>query len=144
MGRQKATKKALQVPESPQGRSRKTKSSTASNAADSVVSWMDIEQLKESGKHRHLKAPRTRAAYSAHVHRGQEWLEGFCGTEMEGRAADDKYSDPEYRTAFASTPNKHSDEVLALYMTWKGFHENLGKGTVESVRAAFKDFWANA
>ena len=143
MGRNKETKKAPQAAESlPQGRSRKKKTS-GSNAAV-VVSLTDINQLKESGKQRHLKATRTRAAYAAHVRRGQEWLEGFCGTEMEGRAADDRYSDPEYRTAFTSMPNRHSDEVLALYMTWKGFHENLGKSTVESIRAAFKDFWANA
>ncbi|KIO06047.1 hypothetical protein M404DRAFT_139209 [Pisolithus tinctorius Marx 270] len=36
---------------------------------------------------------------------------------------------PEFRTAFKSTPNSCSDKAFELYMMWKGFHENLGKST---------------
>ncbi|KAI6000117.1 hypothetical protein F5J12DRAFT_702197, partial [Pisolithus orientalis] len=105
-------------------------------------------------KQMHLKAERTRTAYAAHVCRGQEWLSSFAASRMESQpedaspaltpmVPDNPYSNPEFRTTFESTPNSCSDKALALYMTWKGFHENLGKSTVESIRAAFKDVWAN-
>ncbi|KAF9224643.1 hypothetical protein BS17DRAFT_880019 [Gyrodon lividus] len=51
----------------------------------------------------------------------------------------DPYQDPEFPHAFNRTPNKCSDKALALFLMYKGFHQNLGKGTVEGIWAAFKD-----
>ncbi|KAG2131401.1 uncharacterized protein EDB93DRAFT_1108102 [Suillus bovinus] len=39
---------------------------------------------------------------------------------------------------------KCSDKALALFMSQKGFHENLSKNTVESICAAFKKLWEQA
>ncbi|KAI6141442.1 hypothetical protein BKA82DRAFT_3986196 [Pisolithus tinctorius] len=125
MGRNQESKKALVVLQSPQKKSSwKRRTPAVNTGTAAAVSLKDINQLKEQGKQTHLKAARTRTAYATHVRRGRD--------------------NPEFRTAFESTPNSCSDKALALYMTWKGFHENLGKSTVESIRAAFKDVWANA
>ncbi|KAG2094653.1 uncharacterized protein F5147DRAFT_657126 [Suillus discolor] len=48
------------------------------------------------------------------------------------------YEDIAFKDAFESIPNRCSDKVLALYMSLKGFHKNLSKTTVESIRSAFK------
>ncbi|KAG1809476.1 hypothetical protein EV424DRAFT_1543061 [Suillus variegatus] len=50
----------------------------------------------------------------------------------------DVYADPAFKDAFGCMPNRCSDKALALFMSLKGFHENLSKNTVESIRAAFK------
>ncbi|KAG2029121.1 hypothetical protein BDR03DRAFT_1018871 [Suillus americanus] len=51
------------------------------------------------------------------------------------------YEDPAFKDAFKSVPNRCSDKALALYMSLKGFHKNLSKTTVESIRSAFKKMW---
>ncbi|KAG1855337.1 PIN domain-like protein [Suillus subalutaceus] len=51
------------------------------------------------------------------------------------------YEDPAFKDAFETIPNRCSNKVLALYMSLKGFHENLSKTTVESIRSAFKKMW---
>ncbi|KIK32078.1 hypothetical protein CY34DRAFT_760908 [Suillus luteus UH-Slu-Lm8-n1] len=56
-------------------------------------------------------------------------------------ADSDVYDDPAFKDAFDRIPNRCSDKALALYMSLKGFHENLSKTTVESIRSAFKKLW---
>ncbi|KAG1767407.1 hypothetical protein EDD22DRAFT_819284 [Suillus occidentalis] len=50
----------------------------------------------------------------------------------------DVYDDSAFKDAFDRIPNRCSDKALALYMSLKGFHENLSKTTVESIHSAFK------
>ncbi|KIK72806.1 hypothetical protein PAXRUDRAFT_836378 [Paxillus rubicundulus Ve08.2h10] len=50
---------------------------------------------------------------------------------------------PAFAHASDRTPNQCSDKALTLFLTYKGFHQNLGKGTVEGIRAAFKYLWDN-
>ncbi|KAG1723631.1 hypothetical protein EDB19DRAFT_1951960 [Suillus lakei] len=56
-------------------------------------------------------------------------------------ADDDVYDDPAFKDAFNSIPNRCSNKALALFMSLKGFHENLSKTTVESIHSAFKKLW---
>ncbi|KAF9245361.1 hypothetical protein BU15DRAFT_41214 [Melanogaster broomeanus] len=115
-----------------------------------------VDQLKKAGKEAHLKAKRTKSAYEGHIRRGCEWLAGYYLTtdtdidpDLEDDAfptpkhssEDDPYTDPAFRDAFCRTPNKCSDKALALFMTYKGFHEDLGQSTVEAIQSAFKDMW---
>ncbi|KAF8439472.1 hypothetical protein L210DRAFT_3504546 [Boletus edulis BED1] len=53
------------------------------------------------------------------------------------------YADPLFPHAFDRMPNGCSDKALALFLTYKGFDQKWSKGTVEGIRAAFKDLWDN-
>jgi hypothetical protein len=123
---------------------------------------VDIQRCKEHGIKTHLQASNTRTNYAGHVHRGREWLashfEGSTVSETQRddivhgslvpllttdkiNADNDVYEDPAFKDAFKSVPNRCSDKALALYMSLKGFHENLSKTTVESIHSAFKKMW---
>ncbi|KAG1907643.1 uncharacterized protein F5891DRAFT_939549 [Suillus fuscotomentosus] len=131
----------------------------------------DIQKCKELGIETHLQANKTRSSYAGHVRRGREWLashfdapscstdEGDCSVLKEplvqpvalsvpsfvrDNPDSDVYADPAFKDVFGCTPNRCSDKALALFMSLKGFHENLSKNTVESIRAAFKKLWEQA
>ena len=53
----------------------------------------------------------------------------------------DPYADPAFAGAFNSVPNMFSDKALALFLTYKGFHQDLRRTTVEGIQATFKDTW---
>ena len=133
----------LSAPESPKKARRKRLSSPGG-------SLKVIEQLREAGKEAHLKARNTKKCYTAHVKCGREWLashflaDNSTPSMPESPTTEDIYSDPLFRAAFDRVPNHCSDKALSLFLTFKGFHQNLGKGTVEGIRAAFKDLWDNA
>jgi hypothetical protein len=141
-------KKSPQPSESPQRRRKRPSSSGTSLKV--------IEQLKEAGKETHLKATNTKKCYAGHVKRGREWLaEFFNGTTSPtdlpwlspeqapavGQDGPDPYADPAFAHAFDSVPNEFSDKALSLFLTYKGFHQDLRRNTVEGIRAAFKDLW---
>ncbi|KIK74944.1 hypothetical protein PAXRUDRAFT_19406 [Paxillus rubicundulus Ve08.2h10] len=147
MGRaRESMKKEPQLPESPKKACRKRPPPTSK-------SLKVIEQIKEAGKEAHLKAKNTRKCYTGHVKRGCEWLlEHFSANDRDSDtgwsapddlAGEDPYGDPAFAHAFNCTPNQCSDKALALFLTYKGFHQNLGKGTIEGIQAAFKDLWDN-
>ena len=108
-----------------------------------------IEQLREAGKEAHLKARNTKKCYTGHVKRGREWLAGHFPANgsthsiPKDASNEDIYGDPSFQAAFNHIPNHCSDKALSLFLTFKGFHQNLGKGTVKGIRAAFKDLWDN-
>ncbi|KAG1814581.1 hypothetical protein DFJ58DRAFT_673655, partial [Suillus subalutaceus] len=108
----------------------------------------------------------TRANYAGHVRRGRQWLASYFKTpavsESERRdiASDDllipmpsspasfdmhsdndAHDDPAFKDVFDRIPNRCSHKALALFMSLKGFHENLSKTTVESIHSAFKKMW---
>ncbi|KAF8452794.1 hypothetical protein L210DRAFT_3468878 [Boletus edulis BED1] len=144
--------KSPQPPDSPQRRRKRP--------SVPRTSLKVIEQLKEAGKETHLKAANTKRCYAGHVKRGREWLtEFFNGTTppedlpwlppgpeqaLVSQDGPDPYADPAFAHAFNSTPNEYSDKALSLYLTYKGFHQDLRRNTVEGVRAAFKDVWDRA
>ena len=147
---QSIAKKSPQPSELPQ-RCRKRPSSPR-------TSLKVIEQLKEAGKETHLKATNTKKCYVGHVKRGHEWLSEFfngmappmdlpwlCPEQaLVGQDGPDPYADPAFARAFNSVPNKFSDKALSLFLTYKGFHQDLRRNTVEGIRAAFKDIWDRA
>ncbi|KAG2339458.1 hypothetical protein BDR05DRAFT_951218 [Suillus weaverae] len=131
----------------------------------------DIQKCKELGIETHLQANKTRSSYAGHVRWGCKWLvshfdapscsanKGDSSVPKEpsvqpvapsvpSRVGDnpdsDVYADPAFKDAFGCMPNRCSDKALALFMSLKGFHENLSKNTVESIRAAFKKLWEQA
>ncbi|KAG9310650.1 hypothetical protein JVU11DRAFT_9229 [Chiua virens] len=158
MGRTKqSTKKAPQPPGSPKKARRKRL-----QPPESKTSLKVIERLKEAEKEAHLKAKNTKKCYTGHVKRGRDWLARHWhlsignNSEMDSEQqtcqqlpldnipeSDDPYDDPCFLRAFDRMPNACSDKALALFLTYKGFHQSLSKGTVEGIRAAFKDLWDN-
>ena len=140
MGRIKtSTPKHPQPPESPKKARRKRLLSAES-------SLKVIQQLKESGKETHLKVRNTKKCYTGHIKHGHTWLASHFPAEDEQLSVsegdgpkDDEYSDPAFCTAFDHIPNHCSNKVSLLFLTFKGFHQNLGRGTVEGICATFKD-----
>ena len=120
-----------------------------------MTSLKVIEWLKEARKKTHLKANNTKKCYAGHVKRGREWLAEFFdgGTpptdlpwlspEQAPVSRDDldPYANPAFARAFDRVPNKFSNKVLSLFLTYKGFHQDLGRNTIEGIRAGFKDMW---
>ncbi|KAG2110244.1 uncharacterized protein F5147DRAFT_796945, partial [Suillus discolor] len=119
----------------------------------------DVQKCKDLGIETHLQANNTRANYAGHVRRGREWLASYFKTpavsdsERGDIASEDSlasvgmhgdndtHDDVAFKDAFDRIPNRCSDKALALFMSLKGFHENLSKTTVESIRSAFKKMW---
>ncbi|KAL4071195.1 hypothetical protein V8B97DRAFT_2104394 [Scleroderma yunnanense] len=132
MARQKSSlnKKPL-IPKSPS--KRKTPSSENS-------SLEAIHHIKEVGKQAHLQAEKMQKAYDGHIHWGCKWLQSHTGSSstIPASIVKDIYNDPRFKDAFENIPNHYSDKALALYLSWRGFHENQSQSTVEGVHAAFK------
>ncbi|KAI6006498.1 hypothetical protein F5J12DRAFT_768678 [Pisolithus orientalis] len=94
------------------------------STAKELPSLHTAHRIKEAGKETHLRAAKTRAAYSGHVHRAR--------------------FDPNFKNTFECMPNRCSDKALALYLSWRGFQENSSQSTIDSVRAGFKMLWDEA
>ncbi|KAG1818969.1 uncharacterized protein BJ212DRAFT_1298270 [Suillus subaureus] len=131
-------------------------------SAAEKMALADVQRCKEHSIKTHLQASNTRTNYARHVCHGREWLashfesstvsETWMDDIVEGslvpllitakiHADNDVYEDPAFKDAFENILNRCSDKVLALYMSLKGFHENLSKTTVESIHLAFKKMW---
>jgi len=65
-------------------------------------------------------------------------------TESAGAALDEIYEDPEFWHAFDPIPNHCSDKALALFISWKCFHQNCGKSMSDGIYLAFKKYWDEA
>ncbi|KAG1741594.1 hypothetical protein EDD22DRAFT_786691 [Suillus occidentalis] len=137
----KGSPKAPQLPDAAQKTRRKK------TTAHTKTALSDVQKCKQNGIETHLQATNTRNNYAGHVRRGREWLEShFDHLESEFTVGDnvndsDVYNDPAFKDAFSHIPNRCSDKALALFMSLKGFHQNLSKTTVESIRSAFKKMW---
>jgi len=89
--------------------------------------------------------------YSGQVHQGCEWLkhsledpfadEGSASEDTGCHSMEEFYNDPLSKDAFGHIPNECSNEELSLYLAWKGFQDNVHKGMIEGIRAAFKWHW---
>lgn len=121
-----------------------------------------LHEIKEAGKLAHKHAKKTRSNYNGYIARGIKWLEGHFasdsiegpgtmtmegrseGSQLGGAASDEPYEDPEFRRAFDPIPNHCSDKALALFISWKCFHQNCGKSTSDGIYSAFKKYWEEA
>ena len=126
-------------------------------ASDSKLSLPALRALRESGKKANLNSGGTRVNYDGQIGRGRRWLESHFAGNVDSSTrprgmddeiddlephTDDIYADPEFKKAFSGKPNKHSHQALSLFISFKCFHENLGKGTGEQIHAAFKKHWS--
>jgi hypothetical protein len=121
-----------------------------SSADSGGPSLAATQKVKENNQKAHLHAVKTQRSYAGYLERGKKWLQGhFVKTlpdsgEEEEPDADSVYEDPEFRKAFDQTPNRHSDKALALFISYKCFHQNLKQSTGEGIHAAFKKYWEQA
>ncbi|KAN0075252.1 hypothetical protein V8E55_011275 [Tylopilus felleus] len=151
MGWARESVKTPEVTESPRKRIHKTQFFCASTTTTvTSLNLKAISQLKESGKEAHLRVKKTRKCYAGHVKRGQEWLAKHFHATMDPNelsapevtaTEEDLYEDPMFAAMFDYIPNKTSNKALALFLTYKGFHQNLSQGTVQGIHAAFKNLW---
>ncbi|KAL4078905.1 hypothetical protein V8B97DRAFT_2021244 [Scleroderma yunnanense] len=74
-------------------------------------------------------------AYDGHVGWGCKWLQSHTSSDSSIPASivEDIYNDPGFKDVFEKVPNHCSDKALALYLSWRGFHENWSQSTVEGV-----------
>jgi hypothetical protein len=131
--------------------SRSRKATEATSAPD--LSLPALQQLQDSGKRANLNSSQTRQNYGGHVRRGREWLASHFSGESNAQipkgldkdklspVADDMYQDPEFREAFNERPNRYTNQALALFISYKCFHQNLKFGTGTGIHAAFKKYW---
>jgi hypothetical protein len=106
-----------------------------------------IDKIKERAKQQHKHANSTRKNYGSYVGRGQKWLKAHAsatGCRDEETHDDNAYEDPTFRDALEETPNRHSDKALALFISYKCFHEDNGQSTCDGIHAAFKKYWEEA
>lgn len=123
----------------------------------SYLSFPKLQTLYELGKKVNLHSKSTQSNYDGQIMRGHKWLEGHfagnansltcpwgMGDEIDrlGPDMDDVYTDLEFKHAFSGRSNKHSHQALLLFVSFKCFHENLGKGTSEQIHATFKKHWS--
>lgn len=126
-------------------------------ALSPTTSLKVIEQLKEAGKEMYLKATNTKKCYAGHMKCSREWLAKFFDTtsptdlpwlspEQAHVSQDDPdpYSNPAFAHVFERALNEFSNKALSLFLTYKGFHQDLGRNTVEGIQDAFKDMWNQA
>ncbi|KAG1847569.1 hypothetical protein F4604DRAFT_1935807 [Suillus subluteus] len=157
----KSSAKAPQSPNCTQKKAAWKKGSATPKAA-----LADVQKCKDIGIETHLQANNTRANYAGHVQRGRQWLASYFKTpaisesergdiasddllipmpsspvSFDMHSDNDVHDDPAFKDAFDQIPNRCSHKVLALFMSLKGFHENLSKTTIESIRSAFKKMW---
>jgi hypothetical protein len=137
------------------GKQQKVKiSATKNKKAVPDLSLPALQQLQDSGKKANLNSGQTRRSYAGYVKRGREWLASHFsrGDTSSGipkgvnkddlpSLHDDMYQDPEFRVAFNERPNKYSHHALALFISYKCFHQNLKSGTGTGIHAAFKNYW---
>jgi hypothetical protein len=133
----------------PQPRSRKA--TKAVSAPD--LSLPALQQLQDSGKRANLNSGQTRWNYGGHVRRGREWLASHFSGQSNSEIPmgldkdqlsllpDDMYQDPEFKEAFNERPNRYTNQALALFISYKCFHQNLKLGTGTGIHAAFKKYW---
>ncbi|KAG0703100.1 hypothetical protein DFH29DRAFT_998728 [Suillus ampliporus] len=103
-----------------------------------------INKIKERAKQQHKHASSMWKNYSSYVDRGQKWLKVHASAtscEDEETHDGDAYEDPTFRDALEEIPNQHSDKALALFISYKCFHENNGQSTCDGIHAAFKKYW---
>lgn len=144
MGKDKKIKIGAAVPKS----KRAVKAVPPSN-----LSLPALQQLQESGKKANLNSGQTRRNYSGYIRRGRQWLAShFSGDSHTGAPKgfkedelpslqDDMYQDPDFQNAFNDRPNQYTHQALALFISFKCFHQNLKAGTGTSIHAAFKKYW---
>jgi hypothetical protein len=131
---------------------KKVKISTMEKAVPaSNPSLPALQQLQDSGKKANLNSGQTRRNYNGYMRRGRQWLAGHFsedtnvprGLEQDELPSphDDMYQDPDFKNAFNERPNKYSHQALALFISFKCFHQNLKAGTGTGIHAAFKKYW---
>lgn len=161
----KATQGPARAPKNP------SKAKKASLVAQRGKATLDnIRSLQDQEKTTHGRAANTSKKYAGYVKTGRQWLDGhFNGfseanpsqpganldtgnppTEPENGPGgahstnDTVYDHPEFKNSFSAIPNQFSDKALALFISYKCFHENLGQSTAEGAHAAFKMLWKNS
>ena len=114
----------------------------------SNLSLLALQQLQELGKKANLNSGQTRCNYSGYIKRGRQWLAGhFSGDSNMGAPKgfkedelpslrNDMYQDPDFQNAFNDKPNQYMHHALALFISFKCFHQNMKAGTRTSIHAA--------
>lgn len=126
-----------------------------------------LQNLQDASKKKHAKADATTKKYSEYVARGRKWLLGYFerpeavpdnpnATDWESNIdtepqppgfradlSEDIQDQAGFQRAFDDIPNAHSPKALALFLSFKIFHENLGEGTSNGIYSAFKLLWKN-
>jgi hypothetical protein len=143
MGRTKKTSDKVQV--HPGAASPKKRRKGAQPAGNTTLPVID--KIKERVKQQHKHVNSTRKNYGSYVGRGQKWLKAHAsatGCRDEETHDNNAYEDPTFRDTLEETPNRHSDKALALFISYKCFHEDNGQSTCDRIHAAFEKYWEEA
>ena len=117
----------------------------------------EVNSIQTRSKQDHGCAANTTKKYAKNVERARAWLHHYLqpngsvdplqkgiGNDIGVVSADDSiYDDPEFRNALDDILNRYSDKALALFLSYKVFHENQGQQTCDGAYSAFKRLWTN-
>ena len=127
----------------------------STSPSGSPITPHSLQALETQTKEDNLLSKNTTKAYTGYVLAGRHWLEELCskssteiphGWPLAGTPEEDPKAslDPDFAHAFDPTPNSHSPQALALYLTFKCVQEKRGRSTAEGIHAAFKNMWQSS
>ncbi|KAF8904708.1 hypothetical protein CPB84DRAFT_1677144 [Gymnopilus junonius] len=128
----------------------KSKRSTKERKNISITLPSDPKTLKalkevcqaQVAKYKTIK--NTKDAYNGYIGRGRKFLEGLIVQRKangEGEVCMDGIQTAELEKALDGLPNRHSAQVLELFLIQKCFVEDRGVSTADGIHGAFCELW---
>ena len=111
------------------------------NKKVSCSEQINLDALVEAQKdatQTHKHSTKTRYDYRHARERAIKWLHEAC---LNAPDNDIMKTNPDFALSFEGEPKECSGKALALYITFKCFHEGFGKSTGEVAYAAMKKYW---
>lgn len=118
-----------------------TKNAAAKTSTASTKASPKIDKLAEAGRLAILNykhAQTTRTAYTSARKCAILWLEQVCLISLDQETLKEH---PDFILAFEGAPKASSAKALAMYITFKCFHQGLSKSTGITAHAAMKKYW---
>ncbi|KAI0321075.1 hypothetical protein OF83DRAFT_1051864 [Amylostereum chailletii] len=127
------------------GRKRGRKPSTKKALDAEISSIDDLRQLKANGVKDHRRATSTNNTYASRLKEMRAWAQGIMPsrTDFEELAASGsaELDMTEFAQAFDGPPKACSPEAVALYISYKSFHEGRSSALMWQCYSAAKGYW---
>ncbi|KAI0309911.1 hypothetical protein OF83DRAFT_1272858, partial [Amylostereum chailletii] len=113
--------------------------------AAEISSIHDLRQLKAAGVKDHRHASSTNDTYASRLKEMRAWVQGIAPSreDLEDLAASGSadLDMTEFPQAFDGPPKACSPEAIALYMSFKSFHEGRSSALMWQCYSAAKGYW---
>lgn len=110
---------------------------TTSTDYDSIK-LSSLAQAEKQAVQTFKHSKNTRTSYQSAIKCARVWLQHVCQASPEEEIIQ---KNPDFVAAFEGSPKACSGKALAMYITFKCFHQRLSKSTGEMIHAALKKYW---